>query len=73
MDFMSEELFDGRRIRILTLVDHSTRESPAIEVDGSLGGQRVVEVLAGLALQGRKPKTIAMDNGPEFTSKRLDQ
>ena len=73
MDFMSEELFDGRRIRILTLVDHSTSESPAIEVDGSLGGQRVVEVLAGLALQGRKPKTIAMDNGPEFTSKRLDQ
>ena len=33
----------------------------------------MVEVLARLALQGRKPKTIAMDNSPEFTSKRLDQ
>ena len=50
-----------------------TRESLAIEVDGSLGGQRVVEVLARLALGGRKPKTLSIDNGPEFTSKRLDQ
>ena len=73
MDFMSDELFDGRRIRMLTIVDHFTRESLAIEVDGSLGGQRVVEALARLALGGRKPKTISIDNGPEFTSKRLDQ
>ena len=73
MDFMSDETFDGRRIRLLTIVDHFTRESLAIEVDGSLGGQRVVEVLTRLALGGRKPKTISMDNGPEFTSKRLDQ
>ena len=68
MDFMSDELFDGRRIRMLTIVDHFTRESLAIEVDGSMGGPRVVE-----ALGGRKPKTISIDNGPEFTSKRLDQ
>ena len=40
MDFMSDEIFDGRRIRLLTLVDHFTRESLAIEVDGSLGGQQ---------------------------------
>lgn len=43
MDFMSDELFDGRQIRILTIVDHFSRESPAILVDGSLGGRRVVE------------------------------
>ena len=73
MDFMSDELFDGRRIRMLTIVDHFTRESLAIEVDGSMGGQRVVEALTHLALGGRKPKTISIDNGPEFTSKRLDQ
>ena len=73
MDFMSDELFDGRRIRLLTIVDHFSRESLAILVDGSLGGHRVVEALAWLALQGRKPRTIAMDNGPEFTSKALDQ
>ena len=73
MDFMSDELFDGRRIRVLTIVDHFSRESLAILVDRSLGGHRVVETLALLGLQGRKPRTIAMDNGPEFTSRALDQ
>ena len=58
---------------MLTIVDHFTRESLAIEVDGSLGGHRVVEALARLALGGRKPKTISIDDGPEFTSKHLDQ
>jgi putative transposase len=73
MDFMSDELFDGRRIRLLTIVDNFTRESPSIQVNGSIGGRQVVAVLARLALQGRLPKTIAVDNGPEFTSKALDQ
>ena len=50
MDFMSDDLFDGRRIRVLTSVDPFTRESSAIEVDGSLGGHRVVAVLVRLAL-----------------------
>jgi len=45
MDFMSDELYDGRKIRILTLVDNFTRESLAIEVDQSLSGRQVVEVL----------------------------
>ena len=44
MDFIRDELFDGRRIRILAIVDHSTSESLEIEVDGSLRGLRVVEV-----------------------------
>jgi putative transposase len=73
MDFMSDELFDGRRIRLLTIVDNFTRESLAIEVDVSMGGQRVVEVLSRLGQERRWPKTIRVDNGPEFTSKRLDQ
>ena len=68
MDFMSDDLFGGRRIKLLTLVDHFTRESLAIEVDGSMGGQRVVEVLARLVLGGggRKPRTIAMDKVLDF-------
>ena len=70
---MSDDFFDGRRVRLLTLVDHFTRENLAIEVDGSLGGYRVVGVLARLALEGRVPNTIAVDNGPEFTSRALDQ
>ncbi len=73
MDFMSDELFDGRRIRLLTIVDTFTRESLAITVAASIGGQDVVEVLHRLMLQHRLPRTIRVDHGPEFTSKRLDQ
>ena len=70
---MSNEMFDRRRIRILTLVNHFSRETLAIEVDGRLGVQRVVGVLARPDLQCREPRAIAMDNGSEFTSKRPDQ
>jgi putative transposase len=73
MDFMSDELCNGQRIRLLTLVDNFTRESLAIEVDSSMGGQRVVEVLMKVARERCLPGTIRVDNGPEFTSKRLDQ
>ena len=73
MDFMSDELCDGRRIRLLTLVDNFTRESLAIEVDFHLGGHRVVEVLQRLGKTRDLPKTIRVDNGPEFISKVLDQ
>jgi len=73
MDFMSDELYNGQRIRLLTLVDNYTRESLAIEVDPHLGGQRVAEILTLVALERVKPEKIRVDNGPEFTSKRLDQ
>lgn len=48
MDFMSDELCNGQRIRLLTLVDNFTRESLAIEMDSHLGGHRVVGVLQRL-------------------------
>ena len=64
---MSDELFDGRQIRLLTIVDNFTRESLAIKVAASIKGEAVVDVLQ------RLPRTIRVDNGPEFTSKRLDQ
>ena len=73
MDFMSDELFDGRRIRLLTIVDNFTRESLAIKVAASIGGQGVVEILHRLMQRHRLPRTIRVDHGPEFTSKRLDQ
>ena len=73
MDFMSDELYNGQRIRLFTLVDNYTRESLAIEVADRLGGQRVVEVLMQLVKERGLPKLIRMDNGSEFTSKRLDQ
>ena len=73
MDFMSDELYNGQRIRLLTLVDNFTRESLAIEVNQHLGGQQVVEILTLLALERGNPEKIRLDNGPEFASKRLDQ
>ena len=62
----------GRRIRILTIADLWDRSSPALEVDMSLPGVRVVRVLERLRLQGRLPQRIKVDNGPEFRGKALD-
>jgi putative transposase len=73
MDFMADALGNGRRFRTLNIVDEYTREAPAIAVDTSLPGARVVRVLEELKRQGRKPEWIVTDNGPEFTGKQLDQ
>ena len=55
MDFMSDELFDGRRIRLLTIVDNFSRESLANKVAASINGDAVVEVLHRLMQQHRLP------------------
>jgi putative transposase len=73
MDFVSDALADGRKIRALTIVDDFTRESPAIEVDFSLGGERVVRVLEELRVTRGLPRSIVLDNGPEFSGLALDQ
>jgi putative transposase len=71
MDFIHDQLATGRRFRCLTLVDDFTRQCLAIHVDTSIGGTSVVAVLQRLALSGRLPKAITVDNGPEFTGKAL--
>jgi putative transposase len=73
MDFVTDSLVTGRRFRALVIVDDCTRESPAIEVGTSLGGRRVAEVLDRLADSRELPDVITMDNGPEFTSRALDE
>ena len=73
MDFVSDSLHDGRRFRVLTLVDHFTRESPAIEVGTSITGKRVVEVLVQLRTTCGLPRIITTDNGTEFTSRAVDK
>jgi putative transposase len=73
MDFVRDTLGDGRAFRALTIVDDCTREAPAIEVDFSLPGERVVAVLDRLARTWGKPKAIVCDNGPEFASAALDE
>lgn len=73
MDFMSDSLYDGRRFRILTVVNNRPRESPALEVNRSFAGQAVAEVLERLAQTTGLAKMIQVDNGPEFVSKALDE
>lgn len=73
MDFVSDALADGRKFRSLTIVDAYTRECPAIEVDHSLPGSRVVAVLERLRQTRGLPKVIVCDNGPEFSGEALDQ
>ena len=72
MDFVHDQLFDGKKIRVLTIVDTFTRLSPAIDVRRSYRGNNVVETLERAARKIGYPKTIRLDNGPEFISKDLD-
>ena len=72
MDFVHDTLATGRKFRTLNIVDDFTRECVAIEVDTSLGGQRVVRVLDRLAASRGLPQTIVTDNGPEFAGRALD-
>jgi putative transposase len=73
MDFVSDALFDGRRLRALTIIDNYTRECLAIEVDKGITGEQVAEVLERIHLTREMPETIFCDNGPEFISKHLDK
>jgi putative transposase len=72
IDFVSDALAWGRRIRLFTVVDVFTREVLAIEVDTSLPGGRVVRVLERLALEYGAPHEIVLDNGPELAGKAVD-
>jgi putative transposase len=73
MDFQHDLLATGQRFRSLNIVDDFSRECPAIEVDTSLPGARVVRVLERLAKTRGLPKEIIVDNGPEMIGKALDQ
>ena len=72
MDFLTDTLADGRRFRVLTRVDNVSRVSPAIAVEVSLTGERLVAILEQLKQTIGRPERIAVDNGPEFVSKALD-
>lgn len=73
MDFVADALFDGRRLRALTIVDNYTRECLAIEVGQRLTGEDVVEVLNRIKTLRGLPQTIKVDNGSEFISKVMDR
>ena len=71
LDFVSDQMSDGRRFRILTVVDDCTRECLALIADTSLSGARVARELAALFETRGKPTTIVSDNGTEFTSNAI--
>ncbi len=70
LDFVADALGDGRRFRILCVVDDFSRECLACVVDTSIGGVRVVRELERLALERGLPGVIVSDNGCELTSTR---
>ncbi len=73
MDFLSDCLSDGRRLKVLSVLDEFSRESLALPVDTSISGSRVARILDDIAAErGRYPEAMVTDNGPEFTSRALD-
>jgi len=74
IDFMSDALFDGKRFRVLTIVDNFSRKCHALEVGQSLKGMDVVETMNKIKqLTGFIPNRIQVDNGSEFMSKEFDR
>ena len=73
VDFVTDALSSGHRFRTLNIVDDYTREAVAMVVDTSISGARVVRVLEELKRQRGLPAQIRSDNGPEFTSRAVDQ
>ena len=71
MDFMADQLADGRSFRALNVLDDFNREGLGIEVDFSLPAERVVRSLNRIMEWRGKPTTVRVDNGPEYISGKL--
>jgi putative transposase len=73
MDFVADALFDGRKLRMLTVVDCFTRECLAIDVGQNLRGEDVVASLNRICAARGPPATIKTDNGSEFVYKAMNR
>jgi len=73
LDFVSDSLVDGRRFRILCVIDDYSRECLAAVVDNSLSGQRVARELDAIAEHRGYPCMVVSDNGTELTSNAMLQ
>ena len=71
LDFMTETLYDRRRIRLLTVIDEGNREGLEIAMGVSLPSRRVTRVLSELVALHGCPSALRTDNGPEFTAQPL--
>jgi putative transposase len=72
MDFVSDQLYNGKRFRALTILDLCSRECLDIHVNTKITGEAVASVLNKLNTDRGLPQRIKVDNGPEFISKALD-
>ncbi|WP_460924112.1 integrase core domain-containing protein, partial [Pontibacter brevis] len=72
IDFMSDSLWDGRRFRLLNIVDDYNREILTMEADLSIPALRLIRVLEYLKEFRGLPEMIRVDNGPEFISNKLE-
>ncbi len=72
LDFMCDSLWDGRRYRLLNIIDDYNREVLDIVADTSLPALRVIRTLNQLLLTRGRPDMIRVDNGPEFISNKFD-
>ena len=72
MDFVHDRLATGRRFKCFTMTDLCSKEVPVIEVDASIGGERVCRILDRLFVGRPLPETLILDNGPEFSGTVLD-
>ena len=73
MDFVSDQLSDGRKFRIFGVIDDFTKESLCLEADTSFSGTRIARILSDLCQQRGKPALFVSDNGTEFTSNAILQ
>ncbi len=71
LDFVSDQMTDGRRFRILTVVDDCTRECLALVADTSISGRRVARELDAIIVSRGQPATVVSDNGTELTSNAI--
>lgn len=71
MDFMSDSLSNGRKFRVLNVIDDYNREALINEAYYSIPSERVTQILSGLIAERGCPKVIRVDNGPEFTSRNF--
>ena len=72
-DCVEDRLANGRKIKMLTVIDEFTRESLAIRVERSINSKHVLDTISNLFLTRGVPEYIRSDNGPEFTAKMLQK
>jgi putative transposase len=71
LDFASDTLRSGRRLRVLVVIDDATRECLAAVPDTSISGLRVARELDAIVAKRRRPRAIVSDNGTELTSRAV--